>query len=75
MGVAKRRFDYLDEKITALKESQEKIFKIQKEQAIIMSVLIKKMEVTQDDIKKETDELNAQLEENKRNLESSKIQP
>ena len=74
MGEAKRRFDYLDEKITALKESQEKIFKIQKEQAIIMSVLIKKMEVTQDDIKKETDELNAQLEENKRNLESSKIQ-
>ena len=74
MGEAKRRFDYLDEKITALKESQEKIFKIQKEQAIIMSVLIKKMEVTQDDIKKETDELNAQLKENKRNLESSKIQ-
>jgi hypothetical protein len=73
MGDQKRRMDILVEKIEALGVAYEALRAIQKNQVIIINVLMKKMEVTDDEIKQETERLNALVKERQRNIKSGKI--
>jgi hypothetical protein len=73
MGDSKRRMDILVEKIEALGTAYEAIRVIQKTQVVVMNILLKKMEVTNDEIKQETNRLNAIVKERQRNIESGKI--
>jgi hypothetical protein len=73
MGDQKRRMDILVEKIEALGVAYEALRAIQKNQVIIINVLMKKMEVTDDEIKQETEQLNALVKERQRNIKSGKI--
>ncbi len=75
MGDQKRQMDILKMKMDALKDSYEQILKIQGEQAILMSVLIRKAEVTQDEITEETERLNANIKKRQKDLERSQVQP
>ncbi len=59
MGDQKRRMDILVEKIEALGTAYEAIRVIQKTQVVVMNILLKKMEVTNDEIKQETNRPNA----------------
>ena len=73
MGDQKRRLDIHDMKIEALKDSHEKILKIQKEQAVLLAVLIKKGGITNDEIKEEATRLDAELKRREDDLKQGKI--
>ena len=74
MGEGKRMIEILKTQMQLLKDSHDQIFKIQRDQAILISVLITKGGITQNDIEKETTRLNAKLEERTGSFESSEVQ-
>lgn len=71
MGDGKRRMDILNERMDNLEQIYEIIRNIQKEQAVIMNILIRKAEVTTNDIDKETARLITELEKCERSIEPS----
>lgn len=73
MGDSKRRLDIVNERLVALELVYEAIHTIQRWQVILINILVKKMEVTDNEIEQETKRLDAIIKEHQRDLKSGKI--
>jgi hypothetical protein len=75
MGEAKRKLSNLGQELDGLYKLTEAVRDVQKQQAVILSVLMKKAGVTENELKEEQERLDAKFKAGTRNSEPNEVQP